>query len=908
MQTTTTMTTTTSTTTTTTLLADGSCLNSPAYFGSIFLYNELTTRKMHEKEHLQLLNYADHYKRYDLSYNAENDSINTTPSHASHSGPHPPDTPDTLDTLDTPPKELDLTTVFCYAHLLQFLKIPGTAFHMRLRCIRVDSRDVDSQHVPVIILDVLVDTDQLNTEWTQKQCFTGEKVLTAILEQSLDKKALFFHEEFGHKQSVNILKKRKRHRELRHSQIDALHWMTSTERRSRIASAHENARATMDNDIDGTSIAHRYSCLHVQNTCICFCPIEKSFMSNVHMGPNGSGSGDVHTGPNIRGGGVASPQPSGNRHRTNLASASAGLLLGERNAGKSMIVKELIEQEGPNVAPLSSFFLRRIRATLLVVPHTLMFQWLSIFQGVACRVLCIHDNKTMKKYSAQDFVDATIVIVSHKFYLSSCLVQAHKMKCRLFAADVNHPCLQEDAQNIPTTKNTFALNWFLWERIVVDELLLFCVDKLKFKITPPQMCQTHKWWGLQGGVHESSTILLSFMMNTMGLILPFLDINTCLRHFVYFVPALEPLVSPYYWEDRTVLVDLTEHEIEVYKTLVHLDAPETNLGDVCAGDLTFMDGYMTTVPHWIDAIPIGIEAINHCLMFDVINNNNQSSSEYTDDTEQDEEQQHPNHAIDDSTVVVVVRDAAPNSGNNGRVNDSANEAFIMEHSAKIAERRDYFLKTAMQLSNKEITATTCSICLVNACDCICVCGHLLCHTCMIDLFHSTMDENMYPDLMAPCPTCRWNIEPNEVIWVLNKSIGTGSKFKRISTLLDDAATRNESTVIFATDIDILTKINSQLVALGKASRVLSSAYKPVRDPDSSSVLLVPYYKTFGLKLEHIKNVIFLNTPDAKPYLAEQQALACMMQNDGGRLTVHRLVAVNTVEHALAGITVEHALS
>lgn len=855
-------TTTTNTTTAPTLAVEcNTSFNSPAYFGSIFLYNELTSRKMHEKEHTQLLNYADNYTMYDLSYNVEKDSINTTQS-----------LPDAANMTPSEVKELDLPAVFCYTHMLQFLKIPRTAFTMRIRCIRVDSpfiRGVDSQLVPVIILDMLVNTQQINTEWTTKQCFTGEKVLTAMLEQSLDKKALFFHEEFTHKQSVNILKKRKRQGELRNSQIDTLHWMT----------AHENASVT-------TAMIDTDSWLRVRNTCICFCLLEKSFMSNVHTEPSV---------PRVMGNGRASLFAPAS---TGIATASAGLLLGDRNAGKSMVVKELIEQKNNSTAatPLSSsYYLRRIRATMLVVPHTLMFQWLNSVKSASCRVLCIHDNKTMKKYSPQDFVDATIVIVSHKFYLSSCLVQANKMKCRLFAADVNHPCLQEDTQdNTTTKKNTFALNWFLWERIVVDELVLFCVDKLKFKITPPQMCQTNMWWGLQGGVHESSTILLSFMMHSMGLILPFIDINTWLRRFVYFVPALEPLVSPYYWEDRTVLVDLTEHEIEVYKTLVHLDAPDTNLGDVCAGDLTFMDGYMTTVPHWIDAIPIGIEAINHCLMFDVINNNNQSSSEYTDDTEQDEEQQHQNNAIDDSTVVVVVRDAAPNSGNNGRVNESANEAFIMEHSAKIAERRDYFLKTALQLSNKEITATTCSICLVNACDCICVCGHLLCHTCMIDLFHSTMDENMYPDLMAPCPTCRWNIEPNEVVWVLNKNIGTGSKFQRISTLLDDAGTRNESTVIFGTDIDMLNKINNQLVALGKVSRVLSAAFKPVRESESS-VLLVPYYKTFGLKLEHIKNVIFLNTPDAKPHLVEQQALACIMQNDDG-VKVHRLVAVNTIEH------------
>jgi|LakMenE29Apr09ns_1017244.scaffolds.fasta_scaffold00033_13 hypothetical protein len=834
-------------------------INSPAaYFGSIFLYNELTTRKMHEKEHTQLLNYADNYSRYDLSYNVEKDSINTTQSLPDAADMSPSaDQPRTTSTPVTL-KEIDLPAVFCYTHLLQFLKIQGTAFIMRVRCIRVNCpsiRGVDSQLVPVIILDMLVNTEQVNIEWTEKQCFTGEKVLTAMLELSLEKKALFFHEEFGHKQSVNIQKKRKRQGQLRHSQIDTLHWMT----------AHEHGGASVATTLDDDS------CLHVRNTCIAFCVLERSFI-NVHAGSSTS------------------------RHRGGayVASARAGLLLGERNAGKSMVITELVKLGNTTAATTTSSFLRRLHATMIVVPHALMFQWLTNFKSLPWRVLCIHDNKSMKKYSPQDFADAKIVIVSHKFYLSSCLVHANKMKCRLFAADVNHPCIQEDnatKAKDATAKTTFGLNWFLWERIVVDELVLFCVDKLKFKITPAHMCQTNMWWGLQGGVHESSTIVLSLLMHNMGLVSPFIDINTCLRRFVYFAPPLEPLVSPYCWQDRTVLVDLTEHEVEVYKTLVHLEAPDTNLSEVCAGDLTFMDGYMTTVPHWIDAIPIGIEAINHCLLFDVVNNGN-SSSEYTDDdTEQDEQQQQEDAVINDSTVVVTVRTAASTT----RVTESANEAFILEHSAKIAERRDYFLKTALQLSNKEIAAATCSICLVNACDCICVCGHLLCHTCMIDLFHSTLDENMYPDLMAPCPTCRWNIEPNEVVWVLNKPIGTGSKFQRISTLLDAAATRNESTVIFATDIDILHKINNQLVALGKVSRVLSTAFKPVREAEST-VLLVPYYKTFGLKLEHVQNVIFLNTPDAKPYLVEQQALQCIMQPNNNDVKVHRLVAVNTIEH------------
>jgi hypothetical protein len=82
------------------------------------------------------------------------------------------------------------------------------------------------------------------------------------------------------------------------------------------------------------------------------------------------------------------------------------------------------------------------------------------------------------------------------------------------------------------------------------------------------------------------------------------------------------------------------------------------------------------------------------------------------------------------------------------------------------------------------------------------------------------------------------------------------------------------------------------------SRVLSTAFKPVREAEST-VLLVPYYKTFGLKLEHVQNVIFLNTPDAKPYLVEQQALQCIMQPNNNDVKVHRLVAVNTIEHVVS---------
>ena len=904
------------------------------YVVSFFVNYGFPGSKLHEREYTDLLELTHVGQEYKLVWNPGQNAIMLEGA----------ESPTVLD-----------TEFACYSHVEKLVQHVGVPFYFTAWCLSEC----------VITLKLYVDSSAIMGQWQQKRFFTGEPTLTSMFHKALYHKILYVAVASSSPppppspSTPQLMTTRKRKRAdaeslnaMPGSSSDAsttaaktgshesfslmLNWMRALE--SRVQKEENTILCDKTIVIPGSSIV--------------FSLDEMVFMSTVN--------------------------------ESVVVPFNAGFIFGERNAGKSLVVKALLESScsrasasasAPSPTPTPSSSSRiGTAASLLVVPYSLVHQWRQYFTGA----VCIYNVSSFKKYSRRDIQTASVVIVTHKFFLGSVSkldkTGTDEIKCRIVAAvgsetqavdadalkvlSISSECTGGDQTELNVEKD-FMLHWFDWQRIVVDEMMLFAMEagcpvmSLNKHVFHPRY-HSKMWWGLQGDVHPHSVVihtLLSHMCSVTNNYAPYLfgnvyNINRFLPTCMYFAEALASVEVPYY-HDRMYFTELNPHERCVYDTLVHLDADPEFLIEVCCGDLSFMKRYMSPESSWVDVIPKGIEAINECLIFtegddgadgaagsasasaDAEGSMDSSVEEVVEggdggeggeggeggDRDRDQEVENDN---DNGTAIASAPDAESQNATELLLQIAGSssltlDAFLQEHAAEISERREYFIKTTTQLSNGTLHASVCAICIVNNCDCIFVCGHMLCHQCTIDLFHSTRDEE-YPDLMSPCPTCRWNIEPHEVFWVLPSPLRPSSKFDQVVKILNAphststatataTATATGSVVIFATSTYILHQLYRQLVQQKHMPSPLSKMVKHnvtwLHQVNArAKVLLIPYFRTFGLKLHNVSTVIFLHSfagSVVDQQLVEKQALGCIVKGSTGMLTVCRLKTLDTVE-------------
>ena len=1199
------------------------------YVASLFVNYDFTETKLQEREHVDLLRFAQHMHQFSLYW--END-ITGIGYRSTTTNPRGCSRIPVCETVDSDGEEeeeaghLDLTTFLCYSDLLQLVKTNGPFYFTVL----------SSPEPPhnIRVLRVYVDATEVEKQWLAQRYFMGETYLTLMFHHALQRQIVFFERQ--QTSDLNWCQPPLSTAPVARTQSsegpgcvyndhyhngtpNAAHPTTPSlptplptptvpvqtpDPEPKQVVSHkrkrnfENILETRQASVAGTQTqrSHQSPCTNIGDTNIgdtgvgtaaTTAPTTKSHSPvidavlgvRLHSSQRKMlkwmqtlenkmmrGEHTINCDINIQVPNtsivfsldhLAFQKNEWYENTTITYPFNVGLILGERNAGKSLVVKELVCQHAAKMncdgvsrvhvpVPAPSQMTRKVKGTLIVVPHTLVVQWQQYFKHDTT-TLCIYDKKTLKKCSRAAIEDANVIIVTHKMFLDSInnVDPLDRIQSRLFAATVSYdthrssrsgsshltpttaaptqtnevpetPCWwpqlsanaqrqehqeRQDSQLRPVngecvavnvnTEN-FHLHWFHWERIVIDELLLFILERQKSVknktselSTPPSNYRAQMWWGLQGNTDKDNVTVTTMFKTMYSLVMTpgyssvlskMFDYNRVVPQCVYSAKTQTDF-TPHLYIDRVVFGDLTVHETQVYDTLVHLKASNDYLTNVCCGDLSCMEQYMTAVPTWLETIPRGVEALNQCLIIPDNENGNDSESFDTDseyynsaDTPTSNTALQVNQvsqvrgasfagtaaaietrACDTSaSLTVTVTATSPSlvsvtnvglhasvggvdgtavgsvelanaqtvavggGGAGGGANvtgegaylrtrsrsasqfleqntvllrrhhgtetttliepaaeqvqvttntnsfiahpttlestadsvlsstrtsptssASALDKFIAEHSSEISERRDYFLKTTGQLVTGEVRPAVCAVCLVNLCDCIFVCGHMLCHQCIIDLFESTAQDNEYADFMAPCPTCRWNVEPHEVFWVLQTPVQPPHKFTRIKQILQ---TTNGSTVIFATHPEILHQIYKLLITSfsetspnggGRAAKRSTVSVQPVspntkmckynmlwyKDPaettplvatkpakklkaEKPKVLFIPYAKTFGLKIQSISTVIFLHSYDGshlQQRSVEEQALQCIMPQTNQMLNVFRLRSLNTIE-------------
>jgi hypothetical protein len=916
-------------------------------------------------------------------------------------------------------------------------------------------------HVDGGVLDVHVAVEAFEFQWASRHCVSGERHVAHLLREGFDRHLLFvstLHEP-SPARARRTPPKRKRSESQeggdgdgeeggnagapprtgrRPSQNEALEWMSCVEARVHRGVNHVDYAAAF---------------IEVPATRVVFCTSQFVFVERSEYASN----------------------------RRVQVQVNGGLIVGERNAGKSLVVRDLVYGDrgvrvpdtaaAADVAPVPASepeprrrrlplhatpgYHQVVAATLIVVPAVTIHQWAQYFSHDPTLV-CVYNAKTLRACTREKIERANVVLVTHPMFLST---HDHeddlrsKIMARVVKYTAGGAAADGSVASTPTTSTTpsadtsgvvIRLDWYYWARVIVDEVFLFTAEHLRRKRYRPRTSEerafgaasrrdgrfprdlpffhTHLWWGLQGGVSSRDSTALDALVEVLcggrGPDSPLrgvrnlINLDTFRRTCIYAAPALADLTPPL-WLDRTVFDDLTSHERQVYDTLLHVGAEPAELRRVCVGDLAYMNTYMTTVENWSSAIPLGIEAINRCLVFNEEDfYDEDEDDEYeegsTDEDEGDAEAadsdyvQHDDEDDEDdddegpgtrgftrphrsrprgriivhtrfvpaapaptpsdtppaapetlpavpvapasvassfvapapapapvassfSPAAVAPRSSTLVTAAEAIARDPHGElaVFFTTLTKEIGERRDFFVKTSNELSSTELHPAVCAVCLVNVCDCIFVCGHMLCHVCVLDLFNSARVNNEtheLPELLVPCPTCRWNLEPGEVFWVLNRPVPLPSRFCSLVRVVE---ARPQTTVVFGACARVLRAFHRRLTGTHRKwnSKLLASPAQPcatnvhweipgvggprcARPRPASRVLFVPFYKTFGLKLHGVSTAVFIHrvtgTREEKDIL-ERLALSCIIQTtpppeSSHPFSVYRFIALNTLEH------------
>lgn len=603
---------------------------------------------------------------------------------------------------------------------------------------------------------------------------------------------------------------------------------------------------------------------------------------------------------------------------------SAGAVMGDRGTEKTDLVKQLIVRTRAEPAAnkrMTPSFLRPVKATLLVVPTALVDQWHAAL-APCCRVIVLLNKRMLHHATFADVVACDVVLVTHMFYVATMRKASSKHKARVCAR----------APLCEVAHQYCRLDWVFWKRVVFDEALHFYVMNRK---ACQNVVRGRVLWLLQGGGDVTSLdacALLDFMMHqTTFARLPCLNVSTLALECFLRATAVQPKNKV---QVEVIATTLTEPEACAYNVLARARSTTEELVQVAAGDLSPMKKFMHPVQTWANALPVGSTILNNYIV-------SASDVEFVwsegDDNEEEEQQdlvaEEEEVVVPDENALAVVVDGvqdgagdavdvqpdtssqAGGEGERRRQLDEMLDDMVEATTDEMQERLEFFKRAATELDRGELEPACCSVCLTNTCDCLFVCGHMLCHECVVHLFLNSKKREVQElaqqgyvasddGFIAQCPQCRWDLEPHEVFWRANVS-AKNHKHLLLSTLLRRLVGENKSVLVLGSMPEVVVTLMQNMNDDGLPCKACT--YSPVVcrqalawfKASPGRVLFMYTDQLSGLKLPFVTHVVLLHPHVhglVQQHVVHNAVLHCVNSGDSERTVhVHRLLAENTVE-------------
>ena len=623
---------------------------------------------------------------------------------------------------------------------------------------------------------------------------------------------------------------------------------------------------------------------------------------------------------------------------------NAGAVVGDRGANKTELVKQLIERtrsEPLGTRRSTPPFLRAVKATLLVVPTALVEQWQSAL-APTCRVVVVLNKRMLHQLATFASVAVCdVVLVTHVFYLTCMRKTTTKHKARVCAraplAEIAHQYCR--------------LDWVFWKRVIFDEALHFYMYPRK---AWHSVARGKMVWLLQGGSEVTSLdacALMDFMVQHTNFTRPcFMNVSALALDCFLRATTVQCRNAV---QVDTVCTTLTSAEAQAYAVLQQARSSLEELMQVAAGDLAPIKKFMHPVSTWAAALPLGTTILNSYI--ESVVDAEFVWSEVDDNEEDDDDgEASPEEAteavqvdqVDDAVEVEVqlhvdVDDISAGSAEfndaNGDHGEHAGEHARAQGSNlplrhqldemlddmvdattdEMKERLEFFKRAGSELDSGAMEASCCSVCLTNTSDCLFVCGHMLCHECVVHLFINSKKKELQElaeqgvvataeGYLAQCPQCRWQLEPHEVFW---KTGVTPQNEKRtvLCNLLKRLVAEEQSILVVATMPEVLMTLLQCMCEDGLPCKPLT--YSPIAcrhaltwfKASAGRVLFVYADQLNGLKLPSVQHVVLLHPHvhgRVQQQVVQDAVLDCINNGDGMRtIQLHRLCAGNTIEEA-----------
>lgn len=622
-----------------------------------------------------------------------------------------------------------------------------------------------------------------------------------------------------------------------------------------------------------------------------------------------------------------------------------GLLVGARSAGKTRLMKELVQRGGMHAAgEQCPSYMRAVTATLVVAPPHLIDQWRQELEPDVVTLVITDLNKWQLAASLHSFDTTDVIITTPRFLVQQANACTVHWKHRLRKLRTNGG---------GNTRPVFLTGVF-WHRVVFDEIGA-CVDEVIQVMYKSLRCRM--WWGLQGGVSMDS-----LAMNTLtdAMLSPVRDqvgslvhqVQTLQKLAVCAVPRLPHLIP--LWLDKVHTISLHPHERAVYDVFYSAQRSTLDLTYICGGSFKPLEvEYMCVVEDVLDAIPLGLHAIeNTFITYDDEDDDEEDDDEEDEhdeeeagegDAQQDEEaaQQDEEAAqqdeeaegareCDDDVVEaapVVPGGASEPSGRTIVLQGTTSQgltfelrsvgltAFIESKMKMIEERKQFFRKTALSLASGEMQMSGCPVCLCDDATCLMVCGHTICQSCVIRLVEvahkNSLEDEDASNAEVMCPTCRCELDRECIFWITGPRPRLYSKATALLSLLKQFTDEHQNAVVIAeSQLLLQNTIMPQMQAAGVSCMLLKNGGRVQRGGPqkinewmasgrTGRVVFTELLTLRGMKLDHVHHVVLFHPlASTSKTLFENDILQSFMHDDKSAvLTVHTLAASGTVEAA-----------
>lgn len=590
------------------------------------------------------------------------------------------------------------------------------------------------------------------------------------------------------------------------------------------------------------------------------------------------------------------------RHAAHWSSTDmfGGLLVGERNTGKSEHVRQLLLTSPVTPPRACPPILRPVSATLLVVPSHLLRQWQELLTGV--RVVAVFNKKTWAQCcTVASLNSADVVITTHQYFTSILRKCSVKHKSRVFAA-------QPDAA---VAHMPVRLDWLWWRRVVVDEALELYLRHSSFQLRrqhvatlAPASIRSASWWGLQGGVPPDSLAMCA-LVDMLHVTTRVQGLHVCdTGAYGCCILTPPPRLQPVTMMEHFMRATLTGAQRQAYRVLNRAGVSPHALFQVCGGDLSPVHQFLTPITSWAAALPRGLKIMDDYMM---------SASAEVEFTWS---------AGDDAVDEEGGEEAGAPAPTRAELQTLMTQV-LEEENSEVRERKLFFHRVATELSASTASAgggETCTVCLTNVCDCMFVCGHLMCHECVVDLFMTAkqaarqeLQEQGYEcvdeGFLAPCPTCRWSLEPHEVFWVPDASPSAWDEPDKVCavvrTLRPLLSSGRARVLMLCQRVELLHHFCEQLVKHDLACRVLSMQAGEscvnwawfTGSGEGSRVLFVYPEQLRGMKLHGVEHVMLLHPVLEGVHARNELKRAVMQCVQSRHVHLYHFIVTDTLEEA-----------